>query len=155
VSKSALKRRPRNSLVAQWVRIWCCRCCGSGHCCGTGLIPGWTFHMMQLQPKNLKKFKKEAYKTQMFRLSCLLPKLTLRNLSLMILKSFIWRASTCSRETSRRPTFCNEIGSDVHKHWCICFCKSFLSLGLIKELDLIKTSAGSNEIWEKESRNCH
>ena len=32
----------RTSLVAQWVRdpIGLCHCCVSGHCCGTGLIPG-------------------------------------------------------------------------------------------------------------------
>ena len=34
-----LKRRYYNSLVAQWVRIQCCHCSGSGHCYGAGLVP--------------------------------------------------------------------------------------------------------------------
>ena len=29
-----------SSLVAQWLRIWHCHCCGLGDCCGRGLIPG-------------------------------------------------------------------------------------------------------------------
>ena len=30
----------RSSLVAYWLRIQCCHCCGSGCCCSSGLIPG-------------------------------------------------------------------------------------------------------------------
>ena len=30
----------RNSLVAPWVKYWCCHCCGSGYSCGVGSIPG-------------------------------------------------------------------------------------------------------------------
>ena len=26
--------------MAQWLRIWHCHSCGSGHCCGSGLTPG-------------------------------------------------------------------------------------------------------------------
>ena len=29
-----------SSLVVQWIKTWCWHCCGSGHCSGTGLIPG-------------------------------------------------------------------------------------------------------------------
>ena len=31
-------KNPQSSLVAQWLKIWCCHFCGSGHCCGSGYI---------------------------------------------------------------------------------------------------------------------
>ena len=36
-------------------RIWHCLCCGLGHCCGAGSVPGWeTFHMPLMWGKNKK-----------------------------------------------------------------------------------------------------
>ena len=32
-------------LVVQWVRIWCCLCCGSGYSCGVGLIQELSYAM--------------------------------------------------------------------------------------------------------------
>ena len=51
-------RRPWSSLVAQWVGDLALHCCGSGCCCGTGLIPGLgtsTYHSAAKKKRKKKK----------------------------------------------------------------------------------------------------
>lgn len=56
----------RSSLVAQWLRTWCCYCSGLSHCYGTGLIPGLGTSaclghrpkQQQQKPRKAKKKKK-------------------------------------------------------------------------------------------------
>ena len=50
---ASITSKGKSSLVAQWVKIQHCHCCGSGGCCGSGLIPGWgTSSACRCGPKN-------------------------------------------------------------------------------------------------------
>ena len=50
--KRKKKTLTRSSLVAWQLWTQCCQCCGLGYCCGSGLIPGPTYHgHSQKKPK--------------------------------------------------------------------------------------------------------